>query len=213
MSPIFQDHMLVDPCLQAEIARRCQDGHFPDEPKAVANDLGLIELPDGQHIRTWLCHAADAVLLDDLGQILLITRLHDPGRGKRALPGGLLDRLPGGIETSRHAALREAMEETGISAEILTQAEVTQLGHRCHVRPFDIRQAWNNLPGTPVRKHELFTVSTLAFRVKLQGDLRYMPLRAGDDATSLNIVPAKQVTREELAVPDHLDMIRNALHV
>lgn len=213
MDPFIQDHMLIAPFLQEEIIRRCQNGNFPDEPDAVANDLGLIALPDGESIRVWLCHAADAVILDDLDQTILITRLHNPGSGKRALPGGLLDKTPGGVEQSRHAALREAMEETGISAATLAQAEIIQLGARRHVRPFDIRQAWNDLPGTPVKKHEFFTVSTLAFKVKVPGNLRDLALQAGDDATAINIVPARLVTLEELAVPDHFEIISEALNV
>ncbi len=214
MDTLFRDHMLIDPQLQAEVARRCRKGAFPDEPTRVANDLGLLYLPDDHVTRIWLCHAADAVLLDDLRQVVLITRLHNPGRGKLALPGGLLDEMPGGlVELSRHAALREAMEETGIPEECLRNAEITQLGHRLHERPFDIRRAWNNLPGTPVRQGELFTVSTLGFRVRLKGDLRQAGLKAGDDATAINIVSATQINASDLAVPDHLDMIRQALDV
>jgi len=214
MDALFKDHMLAAPQLQAEIARRCRAGQFPDEPTEVANDLGLLHLPNGHSARVWLCHAADCVLLDDLGQTVLITRLHNPGRGKRALPGGLLDKMAGGgIELSRLAALREAIEETGISPDILADADVRQLGHRRHERPFDIRRAWNNLPGTPVQKDELFTVSTLGFRVRISGDLKQVTLTAGDDATAVNVVPAALVTSEELAVPDHLDMIHDALNV
>ena len=213
MDELFLDHILADPRLQAEIMVRCAAGQFPDEPTEVANDLGLLRLPDGADVRVWLVHAADAVLLDDLGQTLLITRLHNPGRGKQALPGGLLDAVPGGVERSEIAALRELREEAGISAAQLSRAGVTQLGARRHMRPFDIRRAWNNLPGTPVRKNELFTVSTLAFRVKLPGDLRDIPFRAGDDATAVSILPASEVKPENLAVPDHLEMIRDALNV
>lgn len=189
-------------------------GAIPDEPTEIANDLGLIDLPDGQSIRVWLCHAADCVLLDDLGQTALITRLHNPGKGKLALPGGLLDKTPEGLpELSRLAALREAIEETGISAAILTQADIRQIGHRRHERPFDVRRAWNDLPGTPVQKNEIFTVSTLGFRVKIYGDLARVAFNAGDDATAVSVVPAATIKAGELAVPDHIEMIREALNV
>ncbi|MBU6448277.1 MAG: NUDIX domain-containing protein [Rhodospirillales bacterium] len=213
MNPPIQDSMLVEPFLQAEIARRCQNGDFPDEPQEVSNDLGLIDLPGGESVRVWLCHAADAVILDNYGQTLLITRRHNPGQGKKALPGGFLEMTASGMEFSRNAALRETMEEADISAEILAQADIMQLGHRRHVRPFDIRQAWNDLPGTPIRKNELFTVSTLAFRVKLAGNLRSLALQAGDDATGLTIIPASEIALDELAVPDHLEIIHEALNV
>lgn len=208
---LFVDNMLVDAALQATIMERCRARMRPDEPAAVADDLGPLHLPDGTITRIWLVHAADAVMLDDLGQIVLITRLHNPGRGKLALPGGLLDATQGGVESSLTAVLREAVEETGISPAFLATAHITQLGHRRFLRPFDIRRAWNNLPGTPISEGELFMVSTLGFRLRLQGDLHAIALKAGDDAAALNLVYAKDVTRETLAVPDHLDLIRDAL--
>ena len=208
---LFIDHMLVDPDLQAEIIARCQATTVPDEPTSVANDLGALDLPDGTHIKVWLIHAADTVMLDEHGQVALITRLHNPGRGKLALPGGLLDATANGIEPSVTAALREAVEETGISSTLLQQASVTQLGHRRAARPFDIRRAWNNLPGTPIRRGDLFMVSTLGFCVRLTGNLRDIAFKAGDDAGSVEIRPVCDITMKVLAVPDHLDLIRAAI--
>lgn len=207
---LFIDHTLADPALQAEIMRRCAALPALDEPSEVANDLGLVELPDGSSLRAWLVHAADAVLLDEFGQTVLITRLHNPGRGKLALPGGMLDTTPLGLEPSRTAALREATEETGIDPALLAQAKVTQLGTRRYVRPFDIRRAWNNLPGTPVQKGELFSVSTLGFRVTLKGNLHDYALKAGDDATAVTILSTQDVTALQLAVPDHLELLHAA---
>lgn len=209
--PLFCDHMLADPALQAMIAARCAALAQHDEPLVVANDLGLLTLPDHTQTRAWLVHAADAVLLDEHAQVVLITRLHNPGRGKLAVPGGLLDMTPTGLENSRMAALREAVEETGITPALLARAEVTQLGHRRYARPFDIRRAWNNLPGTPVQQNELFSVSTLGFRVKIPGNLRDIAFRAGDDATAINILPVQDVKADMLAVPDHLEMLHAAL--
>ncbi len=208
---ILRDHMLILPGLQAEIVSRCLAGNFGDEPGQAAHDLGGITLPDGGERPVWLVHAADAVLLDDSGQTVLITRLHNPGRGKQALPGGLLDVVNGQVETSRAAALREAMEETGISAAVLASANVTQLGHRRYARPFDIRCAWRGLKDLPVREGDFFTVSTLGFRIKIAGDLRDVALLAGDDATAVHVVPATAVALDQLAVPDHIEMIREAL--
>jgi len=204
---IIKDHMLVDPALKAEIVARCASGNFGDEPSHAVHALGSITLPDGTQRRVHLRHAADAVLLDDHGQVALITRIHNPGRGKLAVPGGFLDEVDGKVETSRIAALREAMEETGISPDVLAQAEVSQIGHRIFDRPFDIRCAWNNLPGTDIRIGEFFTVSTLGFRVKLQGDLREMHLQAGDDASAVQVFEIAKLRRAQFAVPDHLDMI------
>jgi 8-oxo-dGTP pyrophosphatase MutT (NUDIX family) len=207
----LQDHMLIDRPLQADIVARCLAGNFGDEPSHAAHALGNISLPDGSVKPVWLCHAADAVLLDDFGQTLLITRLHNPGRGKQALPGGLLDEVDGRTESSHTAALREAMEETGISAEVLAKADIRQLGRRRYNRPFDIRSAWNNLPGTPVQKGDFFTVSTLGFRIKIPGNLQDVALLAGDDATAVHVVDIASLTAGQFAVPDHLEMIREAL--
>jgi 8-oxo-dGTP pyrophosphatase MutT (NUDIX family) len=208
---ILRDHMLILPELQADIVARCIAGNFGDEPRHAAQALGDIQLPDGSSKPVWLCHAADAVLLDDFGQTVLITRLHNPGRGKQAIPGGLLDQVDGQVEDSRTAALREAMEETGIGADVLARADIRQIGHRRYARPFDIRSAWNNLKGTPVRKGDFFTVSTMGFRIKIAGDLRDVALLAGDDATAVHVVSIGGLTPEQFAVPDHIEMIREAL--
>ncbi len=210
---ILRDHMLILPELQAEIVARCVAGNFGDEPRLHAQPLGSIALPDGSEKPVWLCHAADAVLLDDHGQTVLITRLHNPGRGKQAIPGGLLDEIDGRVEASRAAALREAMEETGIDAEVLAGADIRQIGHRRYARPFDIRSAWNNLPGTPVRKGDFFTVSTMGFRIKIAGNLNDVALLAGDDATAVHVVEIAGLTPGQFAVPDHIEMIREALNL
>jgi len=204
---ILQDHMLVAPALCAEIAARSVAGGFGDEPGAVAHALGQVTLPDGSQRRAHIRHAADAVLLDDFGQVALITRLQNPGRGKLAVPGGFLDPVPGGVETSRAAALREAQEEAGISPALLAQARISQIGHRLYNRPFDIRCAWNNLPHTDIRLGELFLISTLGFRVKLPGNLRAVALEAGDDAGAVGVFEIASLRVEQFAVPDHLAMI------
>ncbi len=203
--------MLVDPALQAEIVARCLAGGFGDEPPQPVQALGPLTLPNGTKRAAYLCHAADAVLLDEFGQVALITRLHNPGRGKLAVPGGLLDRVEGAMESSRAAALREAVEETGIDPALLARATITQLGHRRYDRPFDIRSAWNDLPGTPIRQGEFFTVSTLGFRVQLPGNLRDTQLTAGDDAKEVAVFAATSLRPDQFAVPDHPDMIRAAL--
>ncbi len=54
--------------------------------------------------------AADAVVFDDTGAVLLIRRKNDPFQGQFALPGGFVEIG----ETTAAAALRELKEETGI---------------------------------------------------------------------------------------------------
>ncbi len=211
---IIRDHMLIDPGLCAEIAARAVAGRFGDNPAAATHDLGLVRLPDGSARRAWAVHAADSVLLDDLGQVALITRLHNPGRGMRALPGGLLDELPGGgVERGEDAARREAVEEAGFAPPLLARLPAMPLGPRLFERPFDVRAAYNDFPGRPIRLGEFFTVSTQGFCLRVPGDLRALGLRAGDDATAVHVCAAAALTRAEFAVPDHLAMIRAALEL
>jgi 8-oxo-dGTP diphosphatase len=54
--------------------------------------------------------AADAVVFDDTGAVLLIRRKNPPFQGQFALPGGFVEIG----ETTEAAALRELEEETGI---------------------------------------------------------------------------------------------------
>ncbi len=58
--------------------------------------------------------AADSVLVRD-GKILLVRRRNEPYRGHYALPGGIVDPW----ETLEECALRELMEETGITGRII----------------------------------------------------------------------------------------------
>ena len=54
--------------------------------------------------------AADSVVFDETGRVLLIRRKNPPFQGSFALPGGLVEIG----ETTEEAALRELKEETGI---------------------------------------------------------------------------------------------------
>ncbi|MEO6922668.1 MAG: NUDIX hydrolase [Bryocella sp.] len=209
--------MVVDAALQHEIARRIEAKDFgADQPDQPANPLGSISMPDGTRVSVYLRHAADPVLLDCAGHVVLITRRNNPGAGLRALPGGFLDPIPTvsggfGIELAVAAALREAMEETGISREILTAATVTPVGRRCYNRPFDIREAWCDIPNTRILKGDLFAVSTQAFCVRIKGDLSTVSLRAGDDATDARVEQIAGLRPEQFAVSDHLPMIMQAV--
>ena len=94
-SSFIKDNMLIDPSLQNEIIRRAVDGNFGDNPDQAVHYLGTVRTPDGRDVGVHLRHAADAVLLDDLGHVVLVTRKHNPGAGLKALPGGFLDPVPG----------------------------------------------------------------------------------------------------------------------
>lgn len=52
-----------------------------------------------------------AVIHDPRGQLLLVLRANEPGKGQWSLPGGRIE--PG--ETDHSAVLREVREETGLS--------------------------------------------------------------------------------------------------
>jgi 8-oxo-dGTP diphosphatase len=61
--------------------------------------------------RPWV--AADAVVLDDRGRVLLIRRKYPPFQNAFALPGGFVEYG----ETTEAAALRELHEETGLEGD------------------------------------------------------------------------------------------------
>jgi ADP-ribose pyrophosphatase YjhB (NUDIX family) len=147
---------------------------------------------------------------------VLITRRNNPGAGLEALPGGFIDpirnsngRVAG--EEAATAALREAMEETGIAKDVLAAAQVTPVGTRTYNRPFDIREAWGDIPDTPIKKGDLFAVSTQAFCVRIEGDLSTIALQAGDDAAKVRIEKIAALQPEQFAIPDHLPMIMQAV--
>jgi 8-oxo-dGTP pyrophosphatase MutT (NUDIX family) len=162
-SSFIKDNMLIDPSMQKEIIRRAVDGTFGDNPNQAVHSLGTVKTPDGQEVAVHLRHAADAALLDDFGHVVLVTRKHNPGAGLKALPGGFMDPIQGSggatvAENAVTAALREALEETGISQQLLEGAHVVPVGHRSYDRPFDIRVAWRDMPGTDIKKGDFFAV-------------------------------------------------------
>ena len=57
---------------------------------------------------------AVSILLEQDGKVLLVRRAHDPFRGLWTLPGGFVN----SGEDPAEAAIRECLEETGLSAEI-----------------------------------------------------------------------------------------------
>jgi len=204
---VFQDHMLVDTGLRGEVIARAVAGGFGNDPDRAVHGLGVVAVPG--LVRVYLRHAADAILLDDAGQVVLITRRHNPGAGRLALPGGFLDEVDGVVEDSLTAAMREAVEETGIDVELLRGGQA--VGARRYDRPFDIRRAWSDLAGTEIKEGELFAVSTRGFRFRLGGDLRDVRLAAGDDAGAVGVYEVAALRPEQFAVPDHLEMIMAAV--
>jgi NUDIX domain/Ion channel len=174
-SSFINNNMLIDPSMQKDIIRRAIDGNFGDNPNQAVHSLGTVKTPDGQEVPVHLRHAADAVVMDALGHVVLITRKHNPGAGLKALPGGFMDAVLGVggatvAENAVAAALREVTEETGISKLLLEEAHIIPVGHRSYNRPFDIRVAWGDIPGTDIKKGDFFAVSTQAFCMKTTQD-------------------------------------------
>jgi ADP-ribose pyrophosphatase YjhB (NUDIX family) len=217
MTFLINNHMLVNPALQQEIMRRIKVANIcVNQPLHTADSLGSLEMPGGKEISVYLRPAVDAVLLDDAGKVVLITRRNQPGRGLAALPGGFIDLRHGSasmVEQPAAAALREAREETGISENTLAAAKVIPVGARDCNRPFDIREAWDDIAGTPIKQGDLFAVSTQAFCVRIKGDLSTIPLQAGDDASKVRVAEVAALRAGHFGVPDHLSMIRKAVEL
>ncbi len=202
-----EDNIVVDPAVQRLVVARVLEQVRGDVPARATEDLGLLELPEGGTVRLHLRHAVDPVIVDACGQVVLITRQNSPGKGKLALPGGFIDEVDGQAEDPLQAAIREAVEETGIDAALLRQAGGEAVGHRIYGRAFDIRRAYNDPPGTPIKQGELFNVSTQAFCFRLSGDLRDVALQAGDDAKAVAIARIVDLRPEQMGTLDHLPMI------
>ncbi|HQT63779.1 MAG: hypothetical protein B7Z75_02020 [Acidocella sp. 20-57-95] len=211
MGGFVQDHMVVDPALQHQVIARVIAARIADQPAQAVQFLGLVELPDGQVVQLFARHAADAVLIDEAGQVVLVTRRFSPGAGLLAVPGGFIDEIDGVVEIAAAAAAREAMEETGIDPALLRRVGCTPIGRRAFNRPFDIRCAWNDPPGTVIQKGDLFSVSAQAFCFRIPGNLNHIHLQAGDDAKAVSIHAINHLTPELFAVPDHLTMIHAAM--
>jgi hypothetical protein len=93
----------------------------------------------------------------------------------------------------------------------LAAANVNAVGTRACNRPFDIREAWDDIAGTPIKKGDLFAVSTQAFCVRIPGNLSTIPLKAGDDASHVRVEEVAALRAEYFGVPDHFEMIRQAV--
>lgn len=206
MSDYIHNNQVVDPVLQRAIIDRILREHDPDPVVRPAEYLGPITLPDGRTVGLYLRHAADAIMIDDCGQVILITRRNNPGIGKLAIPGGFID----GSETVEAAARREAVEETGISAELMGGAKTLGVLKRLYDRPGDIRVAWSDLPGTPIKTGDLMMIPSQGVCLKFAGDFTRFPLQAGDDAGSVRVEKIAGLDPSAFGITDHLPMILQA---
>jgi 8-oxo-dGTP pyrophosphatase MutT (NUDIX family) len=191
-----------------EIAARAAQLGITGDPDKSAHSLGKITLADGTVVNAFVVHAVDAIITDGTS-LVAINRDHDPGKGKPALPGGLIDPTANGPETALVAAAREAHEE---ASAVLDAATGRRIGTRNMNRPFDVRIAKNDaLAKYGIKEGDAFMVSTQAVRFDVK-DLKALNLAAGDDAEpgSVRSLKIGSITREMMGVPDHFDLIVGA---
>jgi 8-oxo-dGTP diphosphatase len=97
-------------------------------PTVGSSSVGRLLPPNrSMETKSGLPHPVASVSVVTLhdGQVLLGRRDKEPYRGKWSFPGGSIE--PG--ETSREAARREALEETGLAVEVLEVADVIDSIH------------------------------------------------------------------------------------
>ena len=88
------------------------------------------------------------------------------------------------------------------------------MGTRNMYRPHDVRIATSDLPAYGIKKGDVFMVSTQAVRFDVP-DLAQTKLKAGDDAkpSSARRVPLAQLSRQQMGIADHFDMIIEAMRL
>lgn len=128
--------------------------------------------------------AADALILDDQGRVLVITRTSPPFRGQRAFPGTLVQD-GGAVEA---ALVREVKDETNLDVRDL--------------RPLGTYDA----PGRDPRGR----IASRAFLCRLAPGP--YALRCREDAGEARFVPLDELAREDLAF-DHEDMLADAIRL
>jgi len=92
------------PCGGPLESRLLKDG---DPPRLVCDTCGFIFYLDPKL-------AVGTIIVDDSGRIVLVRRAIEPGYGKWVFPGGYVDRG----EKVQQAAIREALEETGLNVRL-----------------------------------------------------------------------------------------------
>jgi 8-oxo-dGTP pyrophosphatase MutT (NUDIX family) len=199
--------MVTDAAVRRDIINLVLQAGLPDRPGALATLLGDFTLPDGTSRPLFVRYAADAVLTDAARNIALITRRYKPGAGQLAIPGGFIDLVNGAPEDVVTAARRELHEETGIDPDLIQAATVTGIGWRRYDRPFDIREAWSDIPDTGIRKGDLFMASTQPVYFRTAADLTRTRLAPADDATGAQVVNIAALDAASLGIPDQFGML------
>jgi len=203
----IEDHMIVDPALRTRLVALVLGAGLADDPGMTCSFIGRVALPDGTECGLFVRHAADAVLTDAGGNVVLITRVNPPAAGRLAIPGGFLDVVGGVCEDVVTAARRELGEETGIAAEIIAAAALQGVGWRRYDRPFDLRMAWSDIAGTGIRKGDIFMASTQPVYLRTAMDLTRVALAAGDDARAAWVMKIADINNDTFGIPDQRRMI------
>lgn len=192
-----------------EISRRAKELGIISTPDKAAHALGTVALLDGRVVNTHVIHAVDAIITDGTS-VLMITRKNEPSKGMPALPGGFMDPVAGKVESLATAAMREALEETGVTV----QGKGKPVGERNFDRPYDVRICRGNglYEKYGIADGDLFMVSTQGIRFDVD-NLQDIPLHAADDAEDAYTVPIEQVTEDFVGVPDHAHMVQQAMQL
>jgi ADP-ribose pyrophosphatase YjhB (NUDIX family) len=204
---LIVDNMVVQPALRARLIGMVLAADLADVPGVTCNFIGRVALADGSERGFFVRHAVDAVLSDAAGNVVLITRLHQPGKGRLAIPGGFLDLVDGLCEDVVTAARRELEEETGVASAIIEAAALQGVGRRRYDRPFDVRIAWADIPHTGILTGDIFMASTQPVYLRTAEDLTRVTLRAGDDAVAARVANTREMDEGTLGIPDQLGMI------
>jgi 8-oxo-dGTP diphosphatase len=105
--------------------------------------------------------SAAAFVRNKKGEILLIQRGVEPGRGRWALPSGFIEV----DETPEDACLRELEEETGLRGEIKrlvgVYSQKSQLYKNVLIVAYEVKGKGNLLPGSDSLRAEYFRADNL----------------------------------------------------
>ena len=144
-----------------------------------------MEIYDGTKIRDAFILTADIIIRVDGDKIILIKRAKDPYMDKYALPGGAVDHTDTSI---KHACLREADEELGLSG-----VDLEDLEYICHLD----RKNRDPRNGRWISSVYLVDISEEKSGV----------LVANSDAKSFELVPICDITPDMMGF-DHWDAIQ-----
>lgn len=102
-----------------------------------------------------------ALVRNDKGEVLLVKRGKEPGKGKWALPSGFIEI----DETPEKACLRELKEETGLKGEIVrlvgVYSQKSLLYRNVLIIGYEVEARGNLSPGSDSLKAEFFPLDNL----------------------------------------------------